>query len=298
MPTPAAWHAAGRVAANVNLNTITEVRQPRSADEIVKWRPGYAWLAGGTWLFSTPQIATDTLIDLRVAALAGACSCPARRPRHRRDLHHRRARSTSSAPADWTAAPLFQLCCHAPCSPRSRSGTRRRSAATSACRCRPAPMISLATALEGRLHAVAARRRAAQGGGASISSPATTRTCSQPGELLRSIHLPARALAQALRLPPLLADPSRPLGRAPHRHAEPGRRRSRCSPSPRRRQAGAAQLRPRCRPPPSCATPSTRPFRPTAISTTCMARRPIGGSSPITIAEQIRAELANAWSAA
>ena len=28
------------------------------------WRDGYAWLAGGTWLFSEPQIATDTLIDL------------------------------------------------------------------------------------------------------------------------------------------------------------------------------------------------------------------------------------------
>ena len=49
----------------MNLNTIREVKQPRSAEEIVKWSPGYAWLAGGTWLFSTPQIATDTLIDLR-----------------------------------------------------------------------------------------------------------------------------------------------------------------------------------------------------------------------------------------
>ena len=49
----------------MNLNTIKEVMQPRTADEIVKWRPSYAWLAGGTWLFSTPQIDTDTLIDLR-----------------------------------------------------------------------------------------------------------------------------------------------------------------------------------------------------------------------------------------
>jgi len=48
----------------VNLNTIKEVMQPRTADEIVKWRPGFAWLAGGTWLFSTPQIDADTLIDL------------------------------------------------------------------------------------------------------------------------------------------------------------------------------------------------------------------------------------------
>ena len=42
------------LAADVNLNTIREVKQPRSADEIVKWSTGYAWLAGGTWLFSAP----------------------------------------------------------------------------------------------------------------------------------------------------------------------------------------------------------------------------------------------------
>jgi hypothetical protein len=36
----------------MNLNTITEVKRPTSAEEISKWREGYAWLAGGTWLFS------------------------------------------------------------------------------------------------------------------------------------------------------------------------------------------------------------------------------------------------------
>ncbi len=56
----------------MNLNTVTEVKRPNSADEIPEWREGYAWLAGGTWLFSTPQIATHTLIDLEIAALAGA----------------------------------------------------------------------------------------------------------------------------------------------------------------------------------------------------------------------------------
>ena len=65
MPTPAAWDCTRPARCKVNLNTIREVKQPRSAEEIVKWSPGYAWLAGGTWLFSTPQIATDMLIDLR-----------------------------------------------------------------------------------------------------------------------------------------------------------------------------------------------------------------------------------------
>jgi hypothetical protein len=77
-------------AANVNLNTIKEVKQPRSAEEIVKWSPGYAWLAGGTWLFSTPQIGTDMLIDLRAPALAGAYRVQ-HRSRHCRNLHYRRA---------------------------------------------------------------------------------------------------------------------------------------------------------------------------------------------------------------
>ena len=39
----------------MNLNTITEVKRPTAADQITQWRDGYAWLAGGTWLFSEPQ---------------------------------------------------------------------------------------------------------------------------------------------------------------------------------------------------------------------------------------------------
>ena len=48
----------------MNLYTIKEVKRPTSPDQITEWRDGYAWLAGGTWLFSEPQINTDTLIDL------------------------------------------------------------------------------------------------------------------------------------------------------------------------------------------------------------------------------------------
>jgi hypothetical protein len=35
----------------MNLNTVVEVKRPASANEITQWRDGYAWLAGGTWLF-------------------------------------------------------------------------------------------------------------------------------------------------------------------------------------------------------------------------------------------------------
>src|SRR6476660_2204217 len=47
-----------------------------SADEIAKWRDGYAWLARGTFLFSTPQIATDTPHRPPLVALAGASGFP------------------------------------------------------------------------------------------------------------------------------------------------------------------------------------------------------------------------------
>ncbi len=120
----------------MNLNTVVEVKRPTSADEIRQWRDGYAWLAGGTWLFSEPQLATDTLIDL--------------------DQMHWPALEPSSDgldiaatcriaelyrfvwPVEWTAAPLLRECCNAFLR-RSRSGMRRRSAATSACLCPPAP---------------------------------------------------------------------------------------------------------------------------------------------------------------
>src|SRR5471030_2849114 len=48
----------------MNLNTVTEVRHPTSAEEVAEWSDGYAWVGGGTWLFSEPQADLDTLIDL------------------------------------------------------------------------------------------------------------------------------------------------------------------------------------------------------------------------------------------
>src|SRR5260370_31017665 len=48
----------------MNLTAIAEVKPPTSVDDVDGWRDGYSWLAGGTWLFSEPQVAVDTLIDL------------------------------------------------------------------------------------------------------------------------------------------------------------------------------------------------------------------------------------------
>lgn len=93
----------------MNLNTITEIKRPASPSDVVTWRPGYAWLAGGTWLFSEPQVHTDTLIDLRSMhwpslertddglEIAATCTIA--------ELYG------YAAPQDWTAWPLVGECC-------------------------------------------------------------------------------------------------------------------------------------------------------------------------------------------
>src|ERR1700748_118173 len=48
----------------MDLNTIAEVAHPQSRSELPVWTPGDAWLAGGTWLFSEPQVQLRRLIDL------------------------------------------------------------------------------------------------------------------------------------------------------------------------------------------------------------------------------------------
>jgi CO/xanthine dehydrogenase FAD-binding subunit len=95
----------------MDLNTITDVRRPTSADAITKWENGFAWLAGGTWLFSEPQVTTHTLIDLETlkwpslqvsdGGLDIAATCRVV------ELD----RFVENAPSDWTAVPLFRECC-------------------------------------------------------------------------------------------------------------------------------------------------------------------------------------------
>src|ERR1700722_5751643 len=92
----------------MNLTTIAEVKRPASVDDVDGWRDGYAWLAGGTWLFSEPQVAVNTLIDLpslgwapltvTQAGLEIAATCRIV------ELHE------FKGPTEWRAAPLFAQC--------------------------------------------------------------------------------------------------------------------------------------------------------------------------------------------
>lgn len=174
----------------MNLNTVTEVKRPSSTDEIPRWQEGFAYLAGGTWLFSTPQIATHTLIDLETLRwpalklspdgldIAATCTIA--------ELEQ------FQAPANWVAGPLLKLCCHA-----LLMSFKIYNAATvggNICMSLPAgAMISLTSALEG-VYTLWPHGGKPRKVSALDFVTGNHMNVLKPGELLRSIHLPASAL--------------------------------------------------------------------------------------------------------
>jgi CO/xanthine dehydrogenase FAD-binding subunit len=176
----------------MNLNTIVELKRPNTADQVIDWRDGYAWLAGGTWLFSEPQTSTDTLIDLEglrwpsiTASESGleiAATCKIA------ELF------AYEVPEQWPAASLFRDCCNA-----LLASWKIWNAATvggNICMSLPAgAMISLTTALEGE-YTLWPR----DGEPRTVPSldfvTGNHANVLREGELLRSIHLPASALAK------------------------------------------------------------------------------------------------------
>src|SRR5713101_8590603 len=174
----------------MNLNTVTVLRHPKSPAEIAEWRKGYAWLAGGTWLFSQPQPATDTLIDLeslRWPALQAsadgldiAATC--------RIVELDRF----EAPAAWIAVPLLRTCCRS-----LLASFKIWNAATvggNICMSLPAgAMISLTVALEG-MYTLWPREGAPRQVAAIDFVTGNHANLLRQGELLRGIRLPAAAL--------------------------------------------------------------------------------------------------------
>src|SRR5215471_17903045 len=175
----------------MNLNTIAQVKRPKSFDE-VEWRDGHAWLGGGTWLFSEPQVATDTLVDLEQfgwpaltvtpAGLEIAATCKIV------ELHD------FKGPPEWRAVPLFRQCIDA-----FLMSFKIWNAATvggNICMSLPAgAMISLTAALEG-IYTLWPRGGAPRQVSAVDFITGNNRNVLRPGELLRSIQLPARALTK------------------------------------------------------------------------------------------------------
>lgn len=173
----------------MDLNTVLEMCDARRRDT---WRPGDAWLGGGTYLFSEPQPHLRRLIDLsrtgweplRVTddgdlEIAATCTIA--------------QLSRFPKPAEWAAAPLFERCCRAFLA--SWKIWNMATVGGNLCNALPAgPMISLTAALDGSCRLLAQNGAAREVPVARFVTGAGRKVL-EPGELLRSITLPARALA-------------------------------------------------------------------------------------------------------
>jgi xanthine dehydrogenase FAD-binding subunit len=175
--------------AQVDLNTVEHYRPALSRDDLAL-APGERLLAGGTWLFSEPQVGTTGLVDLTtlgwpaleytdVGLRIGATCTIA-------EL------STMPARAGWTAQPLFFQCATALLASwkiwnvATVGGNICQSFAA-------ASMVSLAVALDGLAlvwmpdggqYRVAIKDMITGNGTNSLA----------PGDVLRAVDIPAAAL--------------------------------------------------------------------------------------------------------
>ncbi len=174
----------------MDLHGITEIARPRERDDLPTWNAGDAWLAGGTWLFSEPQLKVSRLIDitdlgwpalqvsgqgLRIAATCKIAELDA-----------------ATFPAAWTAAPLVNRCCRS-----FLASFKIWNVATvggNICMSLPAgPMISLTAALDG-VCIIWTPERDERRIAIIDFALAPLRNVLKPGELLRAIDLPIVAL--------------------------------------------------------------------------------------------------------
>ncbi|WGD54798.1 FAD binding domain-containing protein [Bradyrhizobium sp. CB1650] len=174
----------------MDLNTITTVAHPESRAQLPVWAAGDAWLAGGTWLFSEPQVHLARLIDLTDLKWPALTIT---------DTHLTISATCTIAqldalvcPPDWIAAPLINQCCRAFLA--SFKIWKTATVGGNLCMSLPAgPMISLTAALDG----VCTIWKA---GGGEQKIPVidfvigSQRNRLTPGDLLRQIDVPLPAL--------------------------------------------------------------------------------------------------------
>jgi CO/xanthine dehydrogenase FAD-binding subunit len=176
----------------MDLNTISEIARPRQRADLPTWSAGDAWLAGGTWLFSEPQVRISRLIDiadlgwpalettdqgLRIAATCKIAELDG-----------------MAFPPHWTAAPLFNQCCRSFLA--SFKIWNMATVGGNLCMSLPAgPMISLTAGLDG-ICVIWTREGAERRVGIFDFIFGPQRNALKPGELLRAIELPIASLRQ------------------------------------------------------------------------------------------------------
>lgn len=167
---------------------MLDVRDARRREP---WRPGDAWLGGGTYLFSEPQPHIRRLVDLSRMGWPPL----SRQPDGSLDIAAtctitELSRFARTLPA--TAAPLFEQCCRAFLASFKIWNTA--TVGGNLCNGLPAgPMISLTAALDGTVLLQAQDGATRRVRVADFIRGAGVKDLEE-GELLRSVRLPARAL--------------------------------------------------------------------------------------------------------
>src|SRR6266851_5986269 len=172
------------------LNTIRSVARPQSRAELPIWTAGDAWLAGGTWLFSEPQVQLTRLVDLTdlkwpaltitEMGLSIAATCTIA------EL------DALACPPEWLAAPLFDQCCRAFLA--SFKIWKTATVGGNLCMSLPAgPMISLTAALDG-ICTIWKADGSEQKINVADFVVGDQRNVLAPGDLLRQIDIPLAAL--------------------------------------------------------------------------------------------------------
>jgi CO/xanthine dehydrogenase FAD-binding subunit len=173
----------------MDLNTVEAVVRPRSLDAVPRFAEGDAYLAGGTWLFSEPQIGLRRLIDL--VSLGW--------PALRRTSDGLEIAATCTlaelqafaAPPEWRAAEIIPRCCEALLG--SFKICRAATVGGNLCLALPAaPMAALAVALDGVCAVWGPDGERLLAAADLIAGAGRTVLC--PGEILRSVLLPDAAL--------------------------------------------------------------------------------------------------------
>jgi CO/xanthine dehydrogenase FAD-binding subunit len=175
---------------DMNLNTIEEVRSATAVNGDLQWREGDSWLAGGTWLFSEPQPHLRRLLDLRTLdwpalevsddglRIAATCTIA--------DLYAFPGRP------DWPASFVIDECCRSFLSSFKIWNTA--TVGGNICMSLPAgPMTSLVASLEG-VYTVQSLDGSERQVPAIDFVTGNHQNVLLPGELLRTIDLPASAL--------------------------------------------------------------------------------------------------------
>jgi len=174
----------------MDLNTINSVARPQSRTQLPVWTAGDAWLAGGTWLFSEPQVHLRRLIDLsdlkwpaltigeRGLTIAATCTIA--------------QLDALACPPHWLAAPVINQCCRAFLA--SFKIWKTATVGGNVCMSLPAgPMISLTSALDGVCTIWKADGREQQLNALDFVI-GNNRNVLEAGDLLRQIELPVAAL--------------------------------------------------------------------------------------------------------